>query len=323
VLPRPKGELPIRASSRTNAIYKRLVMKVGVIGAGVMGTGVAQALATAHHSVVLLDVHQSLLSRAKAALRSSIRLQRLLKPAHSPGMDLVQRIEFTCDWKALSGAEYVIENVPEKWHVKETVYQQLETECPPACIFAANTSCIPITRVASATQRPDRVIGIHFMNPVPLKCTVELIRGMHTSDRTVTSTLDLLRSMGKEAILVQDSPGFVSNRVLMLMINEAIFLLSERVADAETVDRVFTDCFGHPMGPLRTADLIGLETILYSLEMLLEMFGDPKFRPCPLLRQMVSAGWLGSKTGKGFFSYEDGMPVAGQAAVALQTERAV
>jgi len=180
----------------------------------------------------------------------------------------------------------------------------MEENCPPRTIFSSNTSAIPITRLAQVTKRPSQVIGTHFMNPVPLKPVVEVIRGFHTSNETIQATLDLLASMGKEGVLVNDSPGFVSNRVLMLTVNEAIFLLQDQVATAEDIDHIFRSCFGHKMGPLETADLIGLDTILYSLEVLYENFNDPKFRPSPLLRKLVAAGLHGRKSGRGFYSYD-------------------
>jgi 3-hydroxybutyryl-CoA dehydrogenase len=203
----------------------------------------------------------------------------------------------------LEEADFLIENVVERWDVKRDLYQRIDSVCPGRTIFAANTSAIPITRIASATRRPAKVLGIHFMNPVPLKRSVEVIRGYHTSEETIDAARGLLARMDKECILVNDSPGFVSNRVLMLTINEAIFLVSERVATPADVDRIFKECFGHKMGPLETADLIGLDTILLSLESLYESFSDSKYRPCPLLKQMVDAGLHGRKSGAGFYPY--------------------
>ena len=278
---------------------------IGVVGGGVMGTGVAQNLAQTGHTVALIDRYEEALDKARENLAQALRFQRFLKQpgrADKPA-EVLARIQLGTDLNALAGAAYVIENVTENWPIKREVYAALEAICPPACVFAANTSAIPITRIASATRRPAQVIGIHFMNPVPQKNVVEVIRGFHTSDATLETTRALLQRMGKTGIVVNDSPGFVSNRVLMLTVNEAIFLLHEHVAVAEDVDQIFKSCFGHPMGPLETADLIGLDTILYSLEVLYESFNDPKFRPCPLLKQMVDAGLLGRKSGKGFFTY--------------------
>src|SRR5262249_12525813 len=186
-------------------------------------------------------------------------------------------------YDALAEAEFVIENVTEKWEIKEGVYQRLDAICSDDCIFIANTSCIPIARIAAATKRPARVVGVHFMNPVPLKETVELIPGRETSAWTLERVQTLLAQLGKTSITVKDLPGFATNRVLMLMINESVALLQDEVASAEDIDRLFTSCFGHKMGPLATADLIGLDTVLYSLEVLHEAFDSERFRPCRLL----------------------------------------
>jgi 3-hydroxybutyryl-CoA dehydrogenase len=278
---------------------------IGVVGAGVMGIGVAEALAGHEHDVVLVDVDEGILAGARGRLTQNVRLRRLVSGAEPPRnpKDTLDRVHFTTDYAQLRKVEYVIENVPERWDIKADVYRRIDELCAPECVFAANTSAIPITRIASVTRRPDKVIGIHFMNPVPVKHTVEVIAGHHTSEETVRRTTDLLTSIGKEAIRVKDSPGFVSNRVLMLTVNEAAFLVHEGVAEPGDVDRVFVSCFGHAMGPLATADLIGLDTILYSIEVLYDAFSDSKYRPCPLLRSMVDAGLLGRKTGRGFFTY--------------------
>ena len=278
---------------------------VGVVGAGVMGRQVAQDLAQTRHRVILLDISEEILERARSEIQRGIRFSRMLKKGEgqeSPDA-VMGRIELTTDYGRFADADFVIENATEKWEVKREVYGRLDEVCPARCVFAANTSTIPITRLASVTGRPPQVIGIHFMNPVPLKSTVEMIRGYHTSDETLEVARSLLAGMGKKAVVVNDSPGFVTNRVLMLTINEAVFLLHEQVASAEDVDAIFRDCFGHKMGPLETADLIGLDTILYSIEGLYESFGDGKYRPCPLLRRMVDAGLHGRKSGRGFYAY--------------------
>jgi 3-hydroxybutyryl-CoA dehydrogenase len=279
---------------------------VGVVGAGVMGVGVAQALAQTRHRVVLLDVTEEILNRAMREIKNNIRLQGLLnkKEGAESTRDVLDRITFGTSYQLLQDADFVVENVTEKWEIKKGVYAQLDEVCAERCVFAANTSAIPITRIASATNRADRVIGMHFMNPVPMKPAVEVIRGHHTSEQTISTAQQLLEQMGKEGIIVNDSPGFVSNRVLMLTINEAIFLLQDQVASAEDVDRIFRSCFGHKMGPLETADLIGLDTILLSIEVLYESFNDSKYRPCPLLKKMVDAGLYGRKSGRGFYSYQ-------------------
>ncbi|WP_333358743.1 3-hydroxyacyl-CoA dehydrogenase NAD-binding domain-containing protein [Microcoleus sp. N3A4] len=281
------------------------IQTVGVIGAGVMGVGVAQNLAQTGHHAVLLDISDDILERAKQEIKNNIRFQGFFnknEKADRPD-DILDKITFSSNYQFLEKAEFVVENVPEKWDLKKEVYSKIDAICPEETIFAANTSAISITRIASATKRADRVIGIHFMNPVPMKPMVEMIRGYHTSEQTIETATNLLAKMGKESILVNDSPGFVSNRVLMLTVNEAIFLLQEGVASAEQVDKIFKSCFGHKMGPLETADLIGLDTILFSIEVLYESFNDSKYRPCPLLKKMVDAGLHGRKSGKGFYTY--------------------
>jgi 3-hydroxybutyryl-CoA dehydrogenase len=278
---------------------------VGVVGAGVMGVGVAQSLAQAGHRVLLVDVSDEVLARARAELEKSLRFHGMFSKQKGgpPPAEVLGRIDFTTRYDGFADADFVIENVTEKWEVKSPVYPVLDRICPPHACFAANTSAYSITRIGSLTRRPDRVLGMHFMNPVPLKPTVEVIRAFHTSPETVETAQALLRSMGKEGIVVNDMPGFVSNRVLMLTINEAVWLVQDQVASAEDVDRIFKTCFGHKMGPLETADLIGVDTILYSVEVLYESYNDSKYRPCPLLKKMVDAGLHGRKNGRGFYDY--------------------
>lgn len=278
---------------------------IGVIGAGVIGTGVAQDLAQADFRVLLLDTSPKVLDDAVTQIRQNVRMQTFFKKGQGgPGADqLLARIKTSTDYAVLQTADFVIENVTEKWAIKREVYQRLDAICPQRTIFAANTSAITITRIASTTHRQDQVIGIHFMNPVPLKHTVEVIKAFHTSAATIEITKSLLARLNKESILVNDAPGFVSNRVLMLTVNEAIFVVQEQVAPPEDVDKIFRECFGHKMGPLETADLIGLDTVLFSIEVLYESFNDDKYRPCPLLRKMVDAGLLGRKSGVGFYRY--------------------
>ncbi len=289
------------------------IQSLGVIGAGVMGLGVAENLAQSGYNVCLIDISQSALERARQQIERNLRMYKLLnKGAAADGV--LDRIVLSTDYEVLHAVDYVIENVTENWALKRPIYERIDRICPAHAIFGVNTSAIPITLVASATQRPGQVIGMHFMNPVPMKRTVELIRGFHTSEATVAAALELLHSMGKDGILVSDSPGFVSNRVLMLTINEAVFLVHEQVASAEDVDRIFRECFGHKMGPLETADLIGVDTILYSIEVLYESLNDSKYRPCPLLRKMVAAGLHGRKSGRGFYSYgSEGARLSAQA----------
>jgi len=295
------------------------VETIGVIGAGVMGVGVAQDIAQHGRQVILIDVDDATLARARQAIRANLRMQGLFRksrglppspplPAAAAGGEssaqVLARITFTTDYGQLAAVDFVVENVIEKWPVKEQVYKLLDARCPPACVFAANTSAISITRLGAASGRPDRVVGMHFMNPVPQKAMVEVIRGFHTSEASLARVQELLALLGKEGIVVEDMPGFVTNRVLMLTINEAIFVVQDRVAPHEDVDRIFKTCFGHKMGPLETGDLIGLDTILYSLEVLYESYNDDKYRPCPLLRKMVDAGLHGRKSGRGFYTYD-------------------
>jgi len=282
------------------------IQVVGVVGAGVMGIGVSQNLAQTGYQVILVDISEAILKKAEQEIKKNIRFQTLFnkdKKIGSPD-EIIKNITFSTNYKLLDSADFVVENVTEKWDIKKEVYAQLDAICPERTVFAANTSAIPITRIASATKRPKNVIGMHFMNPVPMKSMVEVIRGYHTSDATIDIAKSFLAQMGKECIIVNDSPGFVSNRVLMLTINEAIFLLQERVASASDVDKIFKTCFGHKMGPLETADLIGLDTILLSIEVLYESFKDSKYRPCPLLKQMVEAGLYGQKSKQGFYVYQ-------------------
>ena len=291
--------------SGENPVLPRLET-IGVIGAGVMGVGLAHALAQSGLRTLLIDVSDSILESALGQIRNNARFQRLFhKDRGVAPEEILARITVSSDYDILSDADFVIENVTEKLAIKAEVYSRLDAICPSHCIFAVNTSAIPITRIGGMTRRPRQVLGMHFMNPVPLKTSVEVIRGYHTSDETIGTATRLLSLMGKKPIVVNDSPGFVSNRVLMLTINEAIFLVQEKVAEPKVVDDIFRNCFEHKMGPLETADLIGLDTILLSLEVLYDEFKDSKFRACPLLRQMVDAGLYGRKNGHGFYTYED------------------
>lgn len=281
------------------------IQVVGVIGAGVMGVGVSQALAQTKHNVILVDISEEILEHAKQEIKNNLRFSLMLNKNRVESQDtILERIKFTTDYQYLSTAEFVIENTTEKWNIKKNVYATLDKICPPQTVFAANTSAISITRIASVTQRASQIIGMHFMNPVQMKPVVETIRGYHTSEGTIIIAKQLLSQMDKEAILVNDSPGFVSNRVLMLTINEATYLMQEQVSSAEDIDKIFKTCFGHKMGPLETADLIGLDTILLSIEVLYESFNDSKYRPSPLLKKMVNAGLYGRKSGQGFYSYK-------------------
>ncbi|MBN3958473.1 3-hydroxyacyl-CoA dehydrogenase NAD-binding domain-containing protein [Nostoc sp. NMS8] len=282
------------------------IQAIGVVGAGVMGIGVAQNLAQTGHQVILVDISEDILDKAKQEIRNNIRFQGFFQKSDKTETpdSVLNKIEFSTNYKFLENVDFLVENVTEKWDIKREVYPLIDSICPADCVFAANTSAIPITRIASVSKRADKIVGIHFMNPVPMKPMVEMIRGYHTSEATIETAKQMLTQMGKECIIVNDSPGFVSNRVLMLTINEAVFLLQEQVATAEDVDKIFKSCFGHKMGPLETADLIGLDTILFSIEVLYENFNDSKYRPCPLLKKMVDAGLHGKKSGKGFYVYQ-------------------
>lgn len=277
---------------------------VGVVGAGVMGVGVAQNLAQTGHQVVLVDVSDAVLDNARKELRTNLRTFAMFNRKDKVDIPAVlEKITLTTDYQQLADADFVVENVTEDWSIKQEVYRKIDAICRPDVVFAVNTSAISITRVGSITGRPEQVVGMHFMNPVPMKPMVEVIRGFHTTQQTIDTATAFLAEMGKERIVVEDMPGFVSNRVLMLTINEACFLVQDGVADAASVDRIFKTCFDHKMGPLETADLIGLDTILKSVEVLYESYNDDKYRPAPLLKKMVAAGLYGRKSGRGFHSY--------------------
>ena len=279
--------------------------QVGIAGAGVMGAGVAEVLLQQGYTPILYDIAEEALENARESIRRSLSARAMFSKNKSSDTisATLERLKLTRDLAQLGNADFIIENISEDLARKRSLYGELDKLAKESCILIANTSCIPISTLAGFTKRPAQVVGVHFMNPVPLKDTVELIPSAETSAATLSATQAFLGAIGKKAIVVKDSPGFVSNRVLMLTINEAIFLVQEEVASPADVDAVFTSCFGHKMGPLRTADLIGLDTILASLEVLLTCFEDDKFRPCPLLREMVTRGTNGRKSGQGFFSY--------------------
>jgi 3-hydroxybutyryl-CoA dehydrogenase len=275
-----------------------------VIGAGTMGNGIAHTAAASGLSVTLIDVEQPILDRAMQTI--SANLQRGVdkgKVSAADKQSTLGRIRTETDVQRAAGADIVIEAIIENLAAKTSLFQKLDGLTSPQCILASNTSSISITKIAASTKRPDKVIGMHFMNPVPVMPLVEVIRGIATSDDTYVKVEGLAKQMGKTAIEVNDYPGFVSNRVLMPMINEAIFALYEGVATAEAIDGVMKLGMNHPMGPLTLADFIGLDVCLAILRVLEEGFGDPKYRPCPLLVKMVDAGWLGRKSGRGFYTY--------------------
>jgi len=280
---------------------------IGVIGAGNIGTGVVTDLVLHGLNAVVVDISDAALCRAVTEVLKNIRFAPMFSktlPSVSRE-DALRRMTFSCDLKSLTGCEMIIENVPERWEIKRPLYEQLDALMPPGVCFGANTSCLSISRIAAVTRRPEQVIGLHVMNPVHLKPTVEVIRSSHTSDDTVAQLQALFAQLHKQAIIVNDSPGFVSNRISHIFMNEAAFVLQDQVSTAEKIDQIFKQCFGHKMGPLETADLIGLDTVANSLDVLYDSFQDPKYRCCPLLRELVNAGHLGRKTGRGFHTYPE------------------
>ncbi|BFH66562.1 MAG: 3-hydroxyacyl-CoA dehydrogenase family protein [Paenibacillus dendritiformis] len=281
-------------------------MKIGVIGSGVMGSGVAQSLAQSGLQALLLDVRADKLEWAEKEIRNNLRFRSLFGSGEGleDAEQIMNRIEFGTDNRVLKDVGFVIENATEDWEVKKEIYGTIDGICNRECIFMVNTSCISITKIASVTTRPHNVIGTHFMNPVPVKKTVEVIRGYYTSDECVRAVEELMGRMGKDIIVVNDYPGFVSNRISHLFMNEAAYVVQDQVASPSEVDDIFKKCYGHAMGPLETADLIGLDTVVHSLNVLYESYQDPKFRCCPLLRKMVDAGLYGRKSGRGFYVYE-------------------
>ncbi len=280
------------------------VKMVGVVGAGQMGAGIAQVAAQAGYDVVLVDLKPEFVQKGLAGIDKSLAKlveKKILSEADSAGAR--GRIKSGTDNKLLAGCDLVVEAVVENADVKRKLFADLDGIVGKECILASNTSSIPITLLAAATKRPDRFIGMHFMNPVPLMKLVEVIRGAETSDATLAAVVEAGRKMGKQVHSCRDFPGFISNRVLMPMINEAIFCLNEGVASASDIDAIMKLGMNHPMGPLAIADFIGLDTCLAILKVLQDGFGDPKYRPCPLLVQKVQAGHLGKKTGRGFYTY--------------------
>lgn len=280
------------------------IQTVGVVGAGTMGHGIAQVAVETGYDVVLVDVVAQALERGVAQIGKGLarRVEKGKLAAEAKDQALA-RLKTAGDMAALAGADLVIEAVVERQDVKEKVLAELDRTCGPETILATNTSSISITRLAAATRRPEKVIGMHFMNPVPVMQLVEVIRGFATSQETYDAVEAASRRMGKTPVEVHDAPGFVSNRVLLPMINEAVFCLYEGVGKAEAIDAVMKMGMNHPMGPLALADLIGLDVCLDILRVLQDGFGDPKYRPCPLLVKMVDAGYLGRKSGRGFYTY--------------------
>lgn len=276
---------------------------VTIIGAGVMGRGVAQAMAMAGHTVTLYDKSEEALQDAVNEIRQNLRFSSLMKLDMSGTLDdVMDRIHLIMTLSEIN-SDFVIENITENQEEKSKLYKELNAICDKECILIANTSCISITYLSSFLDNPGKAAGVHFMNPVPMIPAVELIRGEYTTDVTVKSIEVLLETMGKESIVVNDYPGFVSNRISHLMMNEAAFILQEGVALPADIDAVFIKCYGHKMGPLQTADLIGIDTVVDSLDVLFDSYKDSKYRCCPLLRKMVAAGKLGRKVRRGFYEY--------------------
>ncbi len=280
------------------------IKTIAVLGAGTMGNGIAHVFARAGYNVILRDVEQRFLDRGLETIGKN--LDREVKKEKIAAADkplILARIQPSTDPASLSAADLAVEAVPEQLDLKLRVLKEADAALKPGAILASNTSSISITQLAAQTSRPEKFIGMHFMNPVPMMVLVEVIRGLATSDETFATTMSLCEKLGKKPVAVNDAPGFVSNRVLMPLINEAAFCVMEGVATPESVDAVMKLGMNHPMGPLELADFIGLDVCVDILEVLYKGFGDPKYRACPLLRKYVAAGWLGRKSGRGFYAY--------------------
>jgi 3-hydroxybutyryl-CoA dehydrogenase len=284
----------------------RAIKVVGVVGAGTMGNGIAQVFARGGFQVLLCEVEKRFLDRGLEAIRKNLDREAAKgKVTTAEAEAAFQSIRGTLQGHDLAECDFVIEAAPERFPLKQELFMELDAVLKPEVILASNTSSISITRLAAQTQRPGQVIGMHFFNPVPVMKLVEVIRGLETTDETFAQVTTLAEGLGKSAVEVHDAPGFVSNRVLMPLLNEAMYAVMEGVATASAVDQVFQLGMAHPMGPLALADFIGLDVCLDIMRVMVEGLGDPKYRPCPLLIRMVDAGWLGRKSGRGFYQYQD------------------
>ena len=280
------------------------VQRVGVIGAGTMGNGIAHVFARSGYEVLLCDVKQEFLDRGLSAIGKNLEREVAKQKISADDKSAaINRIHPALERGKLAQCDLVIEAATEKFEIKSEIFRDLDGVCGPEVILASNTSSISITRLGAITQRPDKVIGMHFFNPVPVMKLVEVIRGLATSDETFAAVKELSLKLGKTPVEVNDAPGFVSNRVLMPLLNEAMYAVMEGVATPAAVDEVFKLGMAHPMGPLTLADFIGLDVCLDIMRVLQDGLGDPKYRPCPLLVKMVDAGWLGKKSGRGFYKY--------------------
>jgi 3-hydroxybutyryl-CoA dehydrogenase len=285
-------------------ILEMEIKALGVVGAGQMGGGIAQVASTSGLSVVMSDIKDEFLERGFAAIEKSLgRMVKKEKISEQDQKAILGRIEGTTSIDDMAKADFIVEAATEEEDLKLQIFRNLDEFCKPEVILSSNTSSISITKIAGATNRPGKIVGMHFMNPVPMMKLVEIINGLATTDETFQITKDLALKLGKTPVPANDFPGFISNRILMPMINEAIYALFEGVGKAEDIDQVMKLGMNHPMGPLALADLIGLDTVLAVLEVLKSGLGDDKYRPCPLLRKYVDAGWLGQKTGRGFYNY--------------------